>query len=279
MQSVDLFTGDTKEDKAIDFLREHEPEEGYFLGFSGGKDSVVMEHLAKLSGVKYQSYYSATGIDPPEVVRFIRDNYPEVIFKRPHFRMPRKLPEWPGTHGFFGMIPKKGFPTKHARWCCDKLKKDPTKDVPLRHRLIGLRAEESAKRAKRPQIEPYQKQTIYKPIFSWLEWEIWDHIEGYDLPYCCLYDEGFSRIGCVVCPLICGKARSDQVKVQIHKDRWPKYYVAFEKAMRKLWDDREWRRKRKYSYSLTFEEFLENWYHGNRNVNSGKQLHLFEGLK
>lgn len=262
MQQVDLFTKETKEEKALAFLREHEPEEGYFLGFSGGKDSVVLKHLANLSGVKYEAYYSATGIDAPELVKYIHEHHPDVIFKRPHFKMPRKYPEWEGTHSFFGMIPKKGFPTKFTRWCCDKLKKDPTKDIPLKNRLMGIRAEESAKRAARPQIDQikYLKQVIYKPIFDWLEWEVWEHIDRYELPYCSLYDEGFSRLGCVVCPFLC----SDNTKnLQRHKDRWPHHYVAFEKAMRKLWDDREWRRQRENMYATTFEEFLDNWYHGN----------------
>ena len=265
MQQVDLFTHETKEDKAIAFLREHEPPEGYFLGFSGGKDSVVVKHVADLSGVKYRAYYSATGIDPPEVVRFIQEHHPDVIFKRPLFRMPRKYPEWEGTHSFFGMIPKKGFPTKFTRWCCDVLKKDPTKDIPLKHRIMGIRSEESSKRAARPQIDKigYLKLTVYKPIFSWLEWEIWDHIERYNLPYCSLYDEGFSRLGCVICPFICGTSRSGQAKLKMHRERWPKHYVAFEKAMRRLWDDHEWRRQRKNMCAQTFEEFLDNWYHGN----------------
>ena len=168
MQQLDLFTGETKEDKTLTFLREHEPPEGYFLGFSGGKDSVVLKHLADLSGVKYQAYYSATGIDAPELVKFIREHHHDVIFKRPHLKMPRRFPDWEGTHSFFGMIPKRGFPTKFSRWCCDELKKKPTNDVPLNHRLMGIRAEESAKRAKRGQIDTFRKWTIYKPIFSWL---------------------------------------------------------------------------------------------------------------
>ena len=157
---------------------------------------------------------------------------------------------------FFALIPKWGYPTKWTRWCCDKLKKEPTKDVPLPHRLMGIRAEESTNRAKRGRISQLTKNNIhYKPIFSWLEWEVWDYIELHGLPYCSLYDEGFSRLGCVVCPFV------DGPKLKQHKARWPKIYHAFEKAMRKLWDTRladpgrNWREE-------TFEEFLEHWYTG-----------------
>lgn len=226
MEQLSLLNGKTKTEIAIDFIRQYEPEEGYFVGFSGGKDSVVTLDLVQKSGVKYQAYYSATGIDPPELVKFIRENYPNVIWKHPNYK---------GHKSFFGMIPLCGFPTKFARWCCDELKKYPTKDIPLNHRIMGIRAEESSRRAKRPNPSRLNKWWIYKPIFSWLEWEVWEYIESNGLPYCSLYDEGFSRLGCVICPFLCNPRSKG---LQRHKDRWPKYYVAFEKAMRKLWDIR-----------------------------------------
>ena len=36
-----LFSVEYMTAEAIAFLRAHEPEEGYFVGFSGGKDSIV----------------------------------------------------------------------------------------------------------------------------------------------------------------------------------------------------------------------------------------------
>lgn len=54
-------------DRAIDLLRMHEPSEGYWLAFSGGKDSIVIKKLAQLSGVKFEARYSNTTIDPPEL--------------------------------------------------------------------------------------------------------------------------------------------------------------------------------------------------------------------
>jgi len=250
MQQLNL-DGKTKEELAVEFIQKHEPPEGYFLGFSGGKDSVVLKDLTIKSGVKFQAYYSAVGIDPPELVKFIKKHHPDVIFKRP-------------KSSLYATIPTKGFPTKFARWCCDWLKKNPTKDVPLVHRLMGLRAEESVKRAKRGNISKLGKWIIYKPVFDWLTWEIWDHIERHELPYCSLYDEGFDRIGCVVCPFLC---RPNQWALNQHRERWPKHYYAFEKAMKKLWDGREKRRRQqRKGYANTFEEFLDNWYKGNPSV-------------
>ena len=129
---MNLITGQSKTEIALDFIREYEPPEGYFVGFSGGKDSIVVLDLVQRAGVKHQAYYSATGIDPPELVKFINEHYPYVIQKRPLYK---------GHRSFYGMIGEKFPPTLFARWCCDLLKKDPTKDIPLPHRLMGLRAE------------------------------------------------------------------------------------------------------------------------------------------
>ena len=63
---------------AVARLREFEPPEGYYLAFSGGKDSVVIYDLAVKAGVKFDAHYSVTGVDPPELVRFIKQQYPDV---------------------------------------------------------------------------------------------------------------------------------------------------------------------------------------------------------
>ena len=198
---LDIFEG-IKEKEAIKFIQEYEPSEGWFGGFSGGKDSVVMKDIGTKAETRkpIQWFYSATGVDAPELVKFIKEYHPDVIFKRP-------------KESFFNLIPKKGYPTKWTRWCCDKLKKDPTKDILLLHRLMGIRAEESTRRAARGKIDTLGKWIIYKPIFNWLEWEIWNYIDSHNLPYCSLYDEGFDRLGCVVCPFLSGK------KLKMHKQR------------------------------------------------------------
>jgi len=105
MEQLNLISGKTKEQIAIEFIQEHEPPEGYFLGFSGGKDSVVLYDLTEKAGVKFKAYYSATGIDAPEIVKLIKSKYPLVIFLRP-------------THNLFWWMKYKGIaPTKFKRWC------------------------------------------------------------------------------------------------------------------------------------------------------------------
>ncbi len=225
---------------------------------------MVLYDLTEKSGVKFKAYYAATGIDAPELVMFIKEYYPDVTWKRPFMTRKRKHPNWKGTHSFFKMLQVKGFPTRKARWCCDVLKKDPTKNVPLKHRLLGIRAEESSARAKRGQISEYRKQVVYYPIFYWLEWEVWDYIELHNLPYCTLYDEGFSRLGCVVCPFICHGVRG---QLKRNMERWPHIYKLFEKSMKKLFDNYECVVNSRsgamnYRREDNFKDFIDNWYKG-----------------
>lgn len=52
-------------EESLDFIRDNEPPEGYFVGFSGGKDSIVTFDLCRKAGVKFEAYTGITGIDPP----------------------------------------------------------------------------------------------------------------------------------------------------------------------------------------------------------------------
>jgi len=240
--------GRTKEQKAIEFIQEHEPPEGYFGGFSGGKDSVVLKNITVKSNVKCEWYYSSTGLDAPELSKFIKRYHPDVTWLKP-------------KESFFKIIVKNGFPTIFRRWCCDVLKKNPSSYIKLNHRLMGIRAEESLRRAKRGQINYHKKYWLYKPLFYWLEWEIWEHIDSNNLAYCSLYDEGFTRLGCVVCPFLSGY--KNQRKFREYKARWPKIYAAFERAMADLYyDTPEWWRQMKKRHVILFDEFLDAWYKG-----------------
>lgn len=64
--------GMDKVELAIERLKAYEPPEGYFVAFSGGKDSVVVKALCDMAGVKYDAHYSITTVDPPELVRFVK---------------------------------------------------------------------------------------------------------------------------------------------------------------------------------------------------------------
>ena len=220
---------------SIDLLKRAEPmalkmsDKGFFLAFSGGKDSQCLYHIAKMAGVKFEAHYSLTTLDPPELVRFIKRNYPDVIIDRP-------------KRTFLQLCKDKGMlPTRVARFCCAELKESSGAGMVT---LIGIRRAESSKRAKRNEVElgghkfsgtldqfnrereveaqcmaKYGKadKIIVAPIIEWSDNDVWDFIKGSNIEYCKLYDEGWKRIGCLFCPM----ARKSEMRMC--KERYPKY--------------------------------------------------------
>lgn len=78
-----LFETVDKVAESIQLLRDHEPPEGYYLCFSGGKDSTVIKALAERAGAKFDAHYQFTHIEPPEAQDFIRQHHPDVIWDIP----------------------------------------------------------------------------------------------------------------------------------------------------------------------------------------------------
>jgi len=243
MQQLNL-QGKTKEQLAIEFIREHEPEdEPYMLCYSGGKDSIVLEDITRKSGVSYIIFYSLMH-DPPELIKFIRSRDFQINIIK-------------SERNFYQMVETWFPPHRNSRWCCDYIKEKPSTKIPLTHRLLGIRAEESPNRKKQGWINQRTKKRInYHPLFNWSEWEIWDYIKYNNLEYCSLYDEGFSRLGCVVCPLRSAK------EMQIWRNRWPAQHRLFEKVVGRWWDKKGFHRQRVRGFCYFLNEFLENWYHG-----------------
>lgn len=60
-----------KIDYSIAMLRRYEklaklydPEEGFYLAFSGGKDSQCLYHIAQMAGVQFKAHMAMTSVDP-----------------------------------------------------------------------------------------------------------------------------------------------------------------------------------------------------------------------
>lgn len=136
IHQIDIY-GHDMVDKAIMRLQAYEPPEGYWLAFSGGKDSCVIKALADMAGVKYEAHYSVTGIDPPELCYFIKEHHPDVIWDIPHDKDGKRITMW-------SLIPKKRMPpTRLARYCCEALKESQGKG---KLTITGVRWAESRNR-------------------------------------------------------------------------------------------------------------------------------------
>lgn len=252
--------------KAIERYKMFEPEEGYYLAFSGGKDSVVIKVLAEMAGVKYDAHYNLTSVDPPELVRFIREKHADVAIDVPRYKDGRQIMMW-------NLIPKKLMPpTRVNRYCCEVFKERCGKD---RLTVTGVRWAESSRRksiadavvihSTARQSARYQEQaggeinkygglmlnndndvsrklvescykkhtTVLNPIIDWSDKDIWDFIKAEGIPYCSLYDEGMSRLGCIGCPMATTHERERDFL------RWPTYKKAYIRAFEKMLNERK----------------------------------------
>lgn len=208
------FEGKNKIEVAIMRLKNFEPPEGYYGAFSGGKDSITIYYLTKLASVKVDWHYNLTNIDPPQLVQFIK-TFPDVTMEHPPL-------------SFHQLLEKKGLPRRNARWCCEALKE---RGGSGRIVLTGIRWEESAKRRQRRMVETCytdRSKRFVHPIIDWETTDVWEFITQYELSYCQLYDEGFKRLGCVLCPM------TRDIERQLHY--FPKTVEAIKRSARRYWE-------------------------------------------
>jgi phosphoadenosine phosphosulfate reductase len=225
--------GKNKVEFSIDLIQAYEPQDGYYLAFSGGKDSLSLRHLAVLAKVKFQSYYHPSPLDPPELIKFIREYFPDTIFEHP------KMPFWQA-------FDKKGFPLRRKRWCCEYIKEWGGAGRTV---LTGVRSEESIGRRhkcfvtfnqkSRTRFDKGQVRHEVAPLLLWTKQDVWAFLEQYAIPYPSLYDEGssgkykgdgeFQRIGCVMCPL----AKESQRLIEYY--RFPKIALAWQHGFDRLY--------------------------------------------
>lgn len=241
--------------KSEPLMLKYDPEDGGWCGFSGGKDSQALYHIAQLSGVKFKAFFSPTSVDPPQVIRFIRKEYPEVEFTR--------LKE--SIYTAFKRL--KVLPTQRVRWCCALFKE---KGGENKVTLTGVRKAESVKRSKRKEVEvsnykfsgnleefeEYSEKRIKRiaknlnqdqfsdvkeseircingkdkiiinPIIDWTDKDVWEFLNDVmEVPHCELYDPPYNqtRIGCIGCPIASTKNQRKQLDMWPHvREKWIK---------------------------------------------------------
>ena len=235
--------------KAEKLALAYDPENGYYNTFSGGKDSQCLYHIVKLAGVKHKTHMILTSVDPPEVIRFVKTQYPDVDLIKPE----KSIYQY--------AVDKKILPTMRVRWCCAKFKESAGAGKVT---LIGIRHAESHRRAKRKEVEinnrkfsgnldelddyrkarnaqksgrkpkGYREVTIVNatgertlgcirgkesllisPIINWTDDDVWTFLNTLGITHCELYDQGWHRIGCIGCPMSSAKHK------RMEELRWP----------------------------------------------------------
>lgn len=216
--------------------------EGFFVAFSGGKDSQVLLELTNIAGVRYTAEHRLTTIDPPENIHFIKEHYPEVQIVRPertYWRLCRH---------------HKMLPNQWCRFCCHELKEASNEHAVT---LTGIRRAESNRRAHRQEVylqtrrrhpefvtgtldqfTRHQETTVeclrgkdkltVNPMLEWTDEDVWNVIHDFGLPINPLYEKGYTRVGCICCPM------SNIKSIRREVEDYPKYYQAFLRLIHRI---------------------------------------------
>lgn len=252
-----------KIDAAIDFIQRGEKlalslnEQGYFVAFSGGKDSQTLLWLVQQAKVKYKAYYSVTTNDPLQNVQFIRKYYKEVIFLHP-------------KDNFYTLVEKNGLPIRQMRYCCRVLKESAGAGFAT---LVGVRREESVRRSKYDFVDVVSRRKEHKervggydlddmisvnhqcikgkdkvllrPILDFTEKDVWTIINEFHLPKNPCYEK-VGRVGCIFCPF------SSRQTIE-------RYCIEFPKVKKTLLKSISVFLKNKPSIGLSEEEYFDWW--------------------
>ena len=298
--------------KAEKLALAYDPQDGYYLAFSGGKDSQALYHMAQLVGVKFKAHMNFTSVDPPEIIRFVRHQYPDV-----HTIPPKD--------SIYNIAVQRGIlPSMTIRWCCSEFKERAGAGKVT---LIGIRRQESARRAKRNEVEidsrkfsgtlegldEYREQKLAKkrkkdkginitnateertlgcisgkesllisPLLYWTEDDVWTFLNTLGVPHCSLYDEGWHRIGCINCPMTSPKQKARENKRWLHvKRNWIKAIMAiraggYHKTNLPCSTERPTRPSLRYGGQCSRERTAANVWH--RKTNSGLWAGFRTGL-
>ena len=186
--------------EAREFIRAHAGEARVHVAVSGGADSSAAAVLAvqALGPDRVTLVYADTGMEPPENRRTVE-----------------RLASWLGARLDIVESPvdpleeirRRGLMTRDNRWCTRILKLAPLaryyRRTGARIVVDGARMLESQNRARLPRsgvnpLIPFVRRIL--PIHSWTRLEVQLLLWKEGAPVNPLYEEGFTRLGCMVCP-------------------------------------------------------------------------------
>lgn len=210
-----------------------------YIAFSGGLDSTVVLDLVRSMYPETKAMFCDTGLEFPEIREFVKtfDNvdwikptmqFPEVIAKYGYPVISKEqaqfIEDYRHTKSekmkklrWYGKDDKRNngriadryrylinAPFEISDRCCYYLKKTPAKKyekLTAKKPILGLLADESRLRETdylRHGCNSFDTGAS-RPIAFWKRDDVWEYLKQKDLPYCNVYDKGYTRTGCIFC--------------------------------------------------------------------------------
>jgi phosphoadenosine phosphosulfate reductase len=209
------------------------------VGFSGGKDSLVTYLLVeKALKESPPLFFMDTGLELPETVEYLND------FAARH---KASIVTKEAGDQFWESIEAFGPPARDFRWCCKVLKLGPAAMAISEEiggntlSFMGQRKLESFQRSVEPRVSsnPWVPgQTSANPIQRWNALEVWLYIFREQEPFNPMYNEGYHRMGCYLCPA------SPLAEIESLNDTHPELYTRWKEKIgewaEKLGYSKEW---------------------------------------
>ena len=266
------------EQKAIDRLKAASDmslrlyKQPLVITYSGGKDSDVLLHLAEASGIPFEVLHSLTTADAPQTVYHVRDTFHRLEDKGIKCTVDKHVQPDGSRITMWNLIPKQGIPNRWSRFCCRFLKETGGTG---RFIATGVRWDESFARKKnrgafevvtakkedklilsndnsedRRLFESCQLKgkRVVNPIVDWKTDDVLDYIEAEHIQMNPLYGCGFSRVGCIGCPMA-GKSSRQRDFL-----KYPKYKTMYIKAFERRIDEMK-RRGRAMTWKTGIDVF------------------------
>lgn len=216
------------------------------LSVSGGKDSTATALHFKDLGIHYRAVHMDTGWESRVTMDYLRDVLPTVV--GPIHILRAQIELSPALEPIARMYETRlgvdnspfvrrclkyaAFPSRLRKWCTGDLKEAPMKRYlsQLSEELdcdiinaVGVRAEESPKRAAYPETEPAgQDVTLWRPILQWTLDDVQEIHRRHEVRPNPLYmvrgGQAISRVGCWPCI----NARKTEIAAwaDLDPDRW-----------------------------------------------------------
>ena len=208
--------------------------ESVICSFNGGKDAVVILHLVRAAHAKYYNSTSTTNMIRPRVIYFDHDDeFPEVIEFLHKTVQDFDLDMLAFEKGVKFANGLKIFVDNNVLPGCGSTDSSTSRIFPMAF-VLGTRSTDPNAEGQdhfTPSSHWMPPFMRVNPVLHWNYGTIWHFLRLFQLPYCSLYDQGYTSLGttkntlpCPALRVLAGEPEADDKQASFPKF-WPAYML------------------------------------------------------